>query len=133
MTILLLCVSVYIIQRGTSPLDAPEKNNNQPHIVLFRDQEKSELPELHFVCVEQQLILESSSLQSAIFLCLAAHYILNLEYHAKGRDVWLFIQEKILQLPTKRKGTKVSPSTSTHFSGITHLCEQNEQSELNKD
>ena len=139
MTILLLCLFVTIMQRGTAPSEATEKGNNQPHIVIFHSEEEgSELPQQYFISVEQQLILECSSLESAVFLCIASHYFLNLEYHPKGKDVWLFIQEKVLQLPTKsRKGTKayLSPSTSAHFSGITRFFEQmhGEENELDSD
>ena len=119
------------IQRGTPPSEATEKANNQPHIVLFRNEEQdSELPQQYFISVEQQLILECSSLESAIFLCVASHYFLNLEYHPKAKDVWLFIQEKVLQLTTKsRKGTKtyLSPTTSAHFSGISRFFESMEE------
>jgi len=31
----------------------------------------------------------------------AAHYIFNLAYHAKTGDVWVFIQEKELGIPSK--------------------------------
>ena len=51
------------------------------------------------------------------FFCVAAHYIFNLTYHRKTGDVWLFIQEKILCLPSKA-GVKRNPSTTSHFSGI---------------
>ena len=108
-----------------------ERGNNQPHIVIFRS-EDSELPDQYFICVEQELILECSSLEAAIFFCIASHYFLNLEYHPKGKDLWLFIQEKVLQLPTKlKKGAKayLSHSSSAHFSGITrlfHACMQDE-------
>ena len=89
---------------------------------MFRNEEiDSDLPQQYFVSVEQQLILESSSLESAVFLCVASHYILNLEYHPKAKDVWLFMQEKILKLKTKsRKGGKPYQSPS-HFSGISRV------------
>ena len=128
-----------MMQRGTAPSEATEKSNNQPHIVIFRNEEDSELPDQYFICVEQQLILECSSLEAAIFFCIASHYFLNLQYHPKGKDLWLFIQEKVLQLPTKlKKGAKayLSPSSSAHFSGITrlfHACMQEEGIEPDRD
>ena len=76
----------------------------------------------YFISVEQQLIMESISLVSAIFLCVAAHYVFNLSYHRKTGDVWLFFQEKILGLQSKA-GVKRHPSGSAHFSGISHTYE----------
>lgn len=40
-------------QRGTTPVEAPEKNNNQPHIVVFLDKDDSKLIQ-YFVSVEQE-------------------------------------------------------------------------------
>ena len=34
---------------------------------------------------------------------LAAHYIFILTYHKKNRDVWLFVQERVLGLPSKAR------------------------------
>lgn len=62
-------------------------------------------------------MIESSSIIATIFFCVAAYYIFNLTYHRKTGDVFLFIQEKILCLPSK-DGVKRNPSTTSHFSGI---------------
>lgn len=51
--------------------------------------------------LEQGLTLETSNIVASIFFCVAAHYI-NLAYHAKTGDVWVFIQEKVLGIPSKR-------------------------------
>lgn len=74
----------------------------------------------YFICVEQQLIMETSNILSAIYFCLGAHYILNLSYHRKTGDVWLFVQEKILGLA----GKKQNPSSVSHFGGITRMYHQ---------
>ena len=62
-------------------------------------------------------MMETSNIVSAVFLCIAAHYIFNLSYHRKTGDVWLFVQEKVLQLSSKA-GAKRNPSSTSHFSGI---------------
>ena len=69
-----------LIQRGTPPGEVTEKNNNQPHIVLFSDRDEDE-PIIS--CVEQSLMMETSNIVAAIFFCVAAHYIFNLSYHPK--------------------------------------------------
>lgn len=109
-----------IFQRGTPPAEACEKENNQPHIVLFFDEEEDSILQQYFVCVEQELMMESSNIVAAIFFCVAAHYIFNLSYHRKTGDVWLFIQEKILCLPSK-DGVRRNPSSTSHFSGISRI------------
>lgn len=58
----------YIIQRGTPPAEACEKANNQPHIVLFRDEDdESTMSQQYFVCVEWQLMMALSTIVAAIF------------------------------------------------------------------
>ena len=76
----------------------------------------------YFVSVEQRLILETSNLPSAVFLCIVAHYIFNLSYHRKVVDVFLFLQEKVAELPTT--SSKRNPSASSHFSGISRIHQQ---------
>lgn len=61
-----------------TPKEATERENNQPHIVLFRDEEEESAMIQYFVCVEQQPMMESANVVSAVFLCLVAHYIFNL-------------------------------------------------------
>jgi hypothetical protein len=61
-------------------VEVMEKDNNQPHIVLLSDQDEDDLDQF-FICVEQNLMLECSNLISAIFFCIGAHYIFNLNYH----------------------------------------------------
>lgn len=72
------------VQRGTPPAEATEKNNNQPHIIMFSDEDEDEPINQYFVSVEQNLIMESSSITAAIFFAVAAHYIFNLRYHPKA-------------------------------------------------
>ena len=74
----------------------------------------------YFICVEQQLMLESSNLTSAIFLCLAAHYIFNVQYHPKSKDVWEFIQENVAGISSKAL-KKRNATSSTHFSCIVRM------------
>ena len=72
-----------------------EKGNNQPHMVLFFDEDDEDcLAEQHFISVQQGLIMETSTIVASVFFCIAAHYIFNLSYHTKTGDVWVFIQEK---------------------------------------
>ena len=113
--------SIIQLQRGTPASEAIDKDNNQPHIVHFKNEDDEDgLMQQYFICVEQQLMMESSNLVSALFLCLAAHYIFNIQYHPKAKDVWEFIQENIANVSSK--GTKRRNVTScTHFSGILRM------------
>ncbi len=67
--------------------------------------------------LEQTLMLESTNLIVAVFSVIAAHYIFNLSYHLKSGDFWVFIQERMMGIPSKK--TKRHPSSATHFTGIT--------------
>lgn len=109
---------VLSMQCGTPVRDALMAETNQPCIVVFRDCDDDEdTPPQFFISIEQQLMLESHNIITAIFSCIAAHYVFNLSYHKKTGDFWVFIQEKILQLPSKQ-GSKKNASTTSHYNGI---------------
>ena len=87
--------------------------------MLFKADDDSHDPELqqYFISVEQKLILECKSITAAIYYCIAAHYIYNLSFHPKSGDVWVFLQNKVFDLPCKGNSKKL-PSRESHFSGI---------------
>ena len=86
------------MQRGTPAKEAVDASNNHPHIVCFMDAAGDILP-THFIAIEQDLVLECCSLDSALFIMLATHYVFNIEYHPKVKDVLYFLQEKVLGYP----------------------------------
>ena len=74
--------------------------NSQPQLVIIEGDYDQ-----YFVAVEQQLLLESRELPTAVFLLLATHYIFNLSYHPKAEDLLHFIQEKmtVISSATRKK------------------------------
>ena len=85
---------------------------------MLRSDEDSEKFNQYFISVEQELMLETSTLTSSLFFCMSAYYIFNLAYHPKIKDLWEFFQVKVFDLPSEDKRVKCSPSAITHFSGI---------------
>ena len=83
------------MQCGTPAEEAVDRFNNQPHIVRFVEASGDILPN-HFIAIEQELILQCRSIDSALHLMIAAHFIFNMEYNPKVKDVLYFFQEKIL-------------------------------------
>ena len=73
-------------------------------------------------------MMETNNIISTIILCPAAHYIFNLMYHPKTGDVWLFIQEKVLNRPSNT-GVKKNPFTWSHFNGLSRFFAEKEQVE----
>ena len=105
------------VQRGTTPSEAPDKTNNQPRIVLFQDEEDDDdLLRQYFIAVEQHLVMESSNLVAAGFYLLSAHYIFNVQYHPKAKELLSFLQEKVLCLSSSKY--KRSPAIVSHIGGI---------------
>ena len=43
---------------------------------------------------------EANDFKTSILLLLAVHYIFNLSYNIKARDFFLFLQEKVLTIPS---------------------------------
>lgn len=98
-------------------IEAPDKTNNQPRIVLFQDEEDgNDLLQQYFIAVEQHLVMESSNLVAVIFYLLSAHYIFNVQYHPKAKELLSFLQEKVLCLSSSKY--KRSPAIVSHISGI---------------
>jgi hypothetical protein len=84
---------------------------------VFQDDEsEGDMLPQYFIAIEQCLMLESSNLIAGVFFLLGAHYIFNVMYHPKAKDVLTFLQEKVLHLPSKL--SKRSPSVIAHVSGI---------------
>ena len=51
--------------------------------------------------------MQSRNMTNAVFLLLAVHYVFNIEYHPKVKDVLCFIQEKMRVLKyTARKSAQ---------------------------
>ena len=82
----------------------------------------------YFISIEQKLMLESSNLVTTIFNLLASHYVLNLAYHPKVKDLLTFLQEKVLQIPSSGDGTKhkMNPLSSAHVSGISRFVTESD-------
>ena len=108
----------YFIQRGTPVVEACDKTNSQPHIVYFCDvnDDSDDLAAQFFIAIEQNLMLESSNIFAAVFYLVASHYVFNLSYHSKVNYVLLFLQEKVLDLPST--SVKRTATSLTHFAGI---------------
>ena len=113
------------MQKGTPPTEALETGNAQPYIIWFQGEDDDDnIGQQLFIVIEGEMMLETNCLMSAVFGCVAAHYIFNLAYHEKTGDFWKFIQEKILGIPSK--SCKKNPSTTSHFSGITRFASQSQ-------
>ena len=83
-----------------------------PRIACF----KGEHPQF-FIFVEEKTICIVNSLDKALVIWFAVHYVLNLEYSTQVREVALFIQESIFSLPatsiTKKQKTATYLVVST--------------------
>ena len=53
----------------------------------------------YFVFIEQKVFIQVSSFVMALFVWFCVHYIFNLEYHKYYKDVAMFLQEFIFELP----------------------------------
>ena len=67
-------------------------------------------------------MLESSNVVAAIFHLLCAHYIFNLQYHPKGRELLTFLQEKVMHLSSTKY--KRSPAVVSHIGGISRYANE---------
>ena len=83
------------------------------HIIKFADVTSDILPQ-YFVAIEQRVLIECKSLERAIFIMLAVHYVFNMEYHPVVKDVLYFLQQKLLELADNaRKNSSMYLSVSS--------------------
>ena len=75
-----------------------DSNNNHPHIVRLFDTD-SDIQAEYFVIIEQEVTVQCRSITNAVFALFAVHYVFNIEYHAKVKDVLYFIQDVVLGCP----------------------------------
>ena len=115
-----LAYFVFIAWHRTEVCDT---SNNHPHIVLMRDldEDNEDVCGQFFVAVEQSVMLECSNIFATIFYLIAAHYMFNIEYHAKVNYPLLFLQENVLGLPSK--SIKHTPTALSHFTSIPRYLE----------
>ena len=85
---------------------------------MFKDEaDDEEVTGQYFISIEQTLMMESSNPMTAI---LVSHYVFNLAYHPKAKDMLTFIQERMLGIRSEGKAEKksINPLSSSHVSGI---------------
>ena len=52
----------------------------------------------YFVMIEQDLIPKTTCFDEALFLLLAVHYVFDLQYDVKVKDILTFLQEYVSKL-----------------------------------
>jgi hypothetical protein len=104
------------MQNGTPPADCIDSGNNLPYIMKLCNADY-ECPPQYFIAFEQELIIECSSLNQAIFTLIAVHYVYNVVYHPRVKNLFLFFEEKVLDLPSLSKHSK-NASYSCVVTGI---------------
>ena len=97
------------------PPDKAPDSTNQPHIVLFNEAD-DDVTGQYFISIEQTLMMESLN----VIFNLVFHYVFNLAYHPKAKDMLTFIQERMLGISSDTKVEKksINPISSSHVSGI---------------
>ena len=73
-----------------------------PRIACFPNDEYCS----YYIFVEQEVLFSVSSFSRALMLWFTCHYVFNLEYAKQVKDVALFFQEFVYNLPEKSKGSK---------------------------
>lgn len=90
-----------------------------PRFVLFPGEEPQ-----YFVFIESEVLCITHTFSHALMVWFMSHYVFNLEYSAKVREVALFVQEYIFGLPAtsglKRHKTATYLAFSTDIQSYMH-------------
>lgn len=117
------------MQRNTPSKEAVDKTNDFPHIVSFV---ADDLPSSFFIAIDRHLVVECATIQKAIFCLLIVHYVFNLGYHERVSDLFLFLQEKVMDISSESydiegyKGPAKSASYLSTTTGIESYCSGSE-------
>ena len=87
-----------------------DSSTNQPHMIMITEED---LPTQFFIVVEQIPQIEVSHFFKGIYILLSLHYIFDMEYNPRLRDLYLFFEDKLLGLTTP------SCKTTATYSGVT--------------
>lgn len=76
----------------------------------------------YFIMIEQDLLLKTARFDEALFLLLAVHYVFDLQYDVKVKEILTFLQEYV----SKLKCGKVN-LTATYAAVSTRLLRASKQ------
>ena len=71
---------------------------NHPLIVRVIDSD-DEVDASYIIVIEKKPLLVCNTILSAIFTLFAVHYVFDIEYHEKVKDFYLFLEDKIFNVP----------------------------------
>ena len=72
-----------------------EPRRSAPRIACFPGEDQSQ----YFIFVEREVLCITTQFTQVLMLWFIAHYIFNLEYCPKIKEVALFVQEFVFKLP----------------------------------
>ena len=79
----------------------------------------------YFTLRSNTLILKCDNIASVIYFLLASHYVFNVDYHTKIKDLMNFIARKVGTLTISKK-FQYSPNAGTHATGICRVYESSQ-------
>ena len=85
-----------------------DSSNNFPYIMKVVDR-MEDTADKYLIIAEQTVLFESHELVTSLFHLLSVYYIFNIQYNPKSDLLLLFLQEKVLGLPsadTRQKSPK---------------------------
>ena len=91
-------------------------SRNAPRIACFKGPTTE--PQ-YFIFVEQNVLCSVATFSKAFILWFISHYIFNLEYCKHTREVALFMQEFVFDLPARDKNSSLYLTVTT---GVQSFC-----------
>ena len=104
---------LFAFQNSTSEDQFLDGGSTHPYIVRKFDGDET-IPASYSIFVEEEETIKCPDFTSALFVAFSLHYVLNLTYHPKLYDLFLFFQEVIFQIPrdTQKKSAALSNFTA---------------------
>ena len=101
-----------VLQRGSPGSEIVDSENNQPFIVKLFDAD-GDISSQYFIVIEQTMMIECNSVMSSLFTLFAVHYVFNIQYHSRLKDLFQFLEEKVVSIKSGAKKSAVYLSVTT--------------------
>lgn len=105
------------MQNSTSMNEYLDDSNSFPYIIRMYDGD-SEVAVTYAVIVEQDTLTKCHDLTTAIYVTFSAHYIFNIPYQIRVKELFRFFQEVVMETVDSEKKSAVFSNFCSAVTGL---------------
>ena len=105
------------MQNSTSMNEYLDDSNSFPYTVRLYDGD-SEVASTYAVIVEGDTLTKCRDLTTALYVTFAAHYIFDISYHVRVKELFRFFQEVVMEIVDSEKKSAAFSSFCCAITGL---------------